>query len=230
MQRHQVLLAGVNNDLARRLVLQLTSFGVEFVRVPWAGPVAAVAARNEFNAVVIVYPDYPPTIDAILEEIRSSDSISRYAGIVLLGRGRQLKRARWYVGRGVNRAVSLEDPDEVWRDAVLDLLDVARRFQLRAPVEVTAELGAGSLNTSCRTENVSLSGMLLCCPREIPVGSTLRFALSVPGEDDPIRGEALVARSTNPQREGIDGIGASFLTFLEADQSRLRSVLARQTS
>jgi hypothetical protein len=230
MQRHQVLLTGVNNDLARRFVLQLNSFGVEFVRVPWAGPVAAVAAQTELNSVVIVFPDHPPTLDVILEEIRSPNSLSRYASIVLMGRGRQLNRARRYVDRGANRVVSLDEPEEVWRDAVLGLLDVERRFQLKAPVEVIADLRAGSVNTSCRTENVSISGMLLCCASKIPVGSTLRFAMSVPDEDEPIQGQALVARSTNPKREGIDGIGAEFVSFLDADRSRLRNLLARQAS
>jgi len=227
-RRHQVLLAGVHDDVARRLVLRLDAFGVDFQRVPWGEASSRFAVRSEFDAIVIGCPPGKPDIEEVLSQVRSPGSRSRYAGIVVLGRGGRLDKARKLVGRDVDRVESLDSPDESWRDAVLDLLGVARRFPLRAPVDVTAELGRKPVTATCRTENVSISGMLLCCSHRLPIGTTLRFSLEVSGDQLPIRGEARVARSTDRVREGIEGIGAAFVSFLEADASRLRNALARQ--
>jgi hypothetical protein len=228
-KRYQVLLGGLNDDQARGFVLSLTPHGVDFHRVPWSADLAQIASQTGFEAIIIAFPDVEPSLDEMLEEVRAPGSLSRHAGIVVLGRGRQLTLARWFVGRGVSRVVSADDPDETVRDTVLGLLDVAERFEIQAPVDVTVAFETGTMTTSCLSENISTSGMLLRCGREIPVGSTLSFAMSVPGEQEPISGQARVARNTDPEREGIEGFGAAFLSFIDADQTRLEEALARQS-
>jgi hypothetical protein len=230
--RHHVALIGLDDDLARRLVLLLGPFDVDFIRLPWGDHSPSVITRTELDLILAGCPADGSMIRACVEEYRSPTSLSRHAAIVLFAGPGSLAEARRLIGRGVNHVVSLDKPQELWQDTVLSLLDVARRFELRTPVEVTAELNGAPLRAACLTENVSLSGMLVNCSDEVelPVGATLSFALAVPGDETPICGRARVARTTDPRRERIAGIGARFVSFSESDQSRLRSVLTRQVS
>ena len=215
--RHQILIAGADDSVARTLVTRPAARGADFHRVPRAGEAARVAATFEFDVVVIGYPVSDASVDSILGQIRSPASLSRNAGVVLLAEDRRIDDARRYVGRGANRALSLDDPPALWGSEVFELLDLAGRVELHAPVEIEH----GGVTASCRTENVSASGMLLSCARELSIGSTLSFVISVPGDHSPIRGRAMVARSTDPEREGVQGYGASFESFEEAGRSRL---------
>jgi hypothetical protein len=227
--RH-VLLAGVSDAVARRLVLLLNPFNVDLHRIPWGDSHVRMATEREFDVIIVGFPVGGPHIDFVLEALRGPYSMSRHAGIILISAWDSLPDARQLIGRGANFVLSLEASDDTWRDAVLSLVDVSRRFRLQAPLEVTAESRGAPLTARCFTENVSMSGMLVRCSHgiDVPIGSTLRFAMAVPGEDAPIRGEARVARTTDPIREQVQGIGAQFVSFSEADRSRLRSVLARR--
>jgi hypothetical protein len=69
--------------------------------------------------------------------------------------------------------------------------------------------------------------MLVACSRKFDVGIPLDFSLTIPGDTDPICGAARVARLTNPRRERVIGIGASFLSFPEQHRARLTNVLAK---
>jgi hypothetical protein len=67
--------------------------------------------------------------------------------------------------------------------------------------------------------------MLVRCPAPAPAGATVDFELAMPGETAPIRGRARVARQTDPAREQILGVGASFVSFSGRDQDRLHAAL-----
>jgi len=228
--RHHVALLGLDDELARRLVLLLAPFDVDFIRLPWCERTHSVVTGTELDMIVALCPSDGHRIRDCVDEFRSPASLSRHAAIVLFAGPGSLAEARRLIGRGVNHVVSLDKPQELWQDTVLSLLDVARRVDLQTPVEVTAELNGTPLRAACLTENVSLSGMLVRCSNDvsIPVGATLSFAMAVPGDDEPIRGRAWVARATDPRREHVTGIAARFVSFSETDQSRLRSVLSRQ--
>jgi len=227
--RH-VLLAGVTDEVARRLVLLLSPFNVCFHRIPWTDSHLRMATNREFDVIVVGFPAGGPHVNFVLAALRSPRSLSRHAGVILISAWDSLPDARQLIGRGANLVVALEAPDDVWRDAVLSLVDVSRRFELRTRLDVSATLEGRPMSAECQTENVSMSGMLVRCSHgiDVPVGSTIGFAMAVPDEDAPIRGKASVARTTHPVREKIVGIGAHFVSFSEADRSRLRSVLARQ--
>jgi hypothetical protein len=132
------------------------------------------------------------------------------------------------VGRGVSRAIAIEELD--WRlcDAVSSLLAVAPRVALQAPVRLMPMFPGNGEGAAGTTENLSSSGMLVQCPGRLPVGSTIRFEISLPGQPAPIRGSARVVRTANPEREGVKGIGARFLSFLESDGDRFQDLLSDQ--
>jgi hypothetical protein len=68
--------------------------------------------------------------------------------------------------------------------------------------------------------------MLVSFLGQLPVGSTVRFEISIPGHETPIRGSARVVRTADPEREGVRGIGARFLSFLKSDGDRFRHLLS----
>jgi hypothetical protein len=129
IDRHQILIAGADDSVARTLVTRPAARGADFHRVPRAGDAARVATTFEFDVVVIGYPISDASVDSILEQIRSPASRSRNAGVVLLAEDRRIGDARRYIGRGASRAVSLDDPPPVWGSEVFELLDVARRAE-----------------------------------------------------------------------------------------------------
>lgn len=226
INRHQILIAGADDSVVRTLVTRPAARGADFHRVPRAGEAARVAATFEFDVVVIRYPINDASVDSILERIRSPASRSRNAGVVLLAEDRRIDDARRYIGRGASRALSLDDPPPVWGNEVFELLDVARRVELHALVKVEH----GGVSTSCRTEDVSTSGMLLRCARKLSIGSNLSFEISVPNDHSPIRGRATVARSTDPEREDVQGYGAAFESFEDTGRSRLRQLVQQSSN
>jgi hypothetical protein len=139
-----------------------------------------------------------------------------------------LQLAEELLGRGVNRVVFIDDTGDDLRESVLSLLDVAQRYPVHAPVELSIDLEDSPQKAYCHTENLSLSGMLVNCLTRFPVGTILEFALTIPGEEQPIRGGARIARLTDPQREQVLGMGAAFTSFTDSGHSRLRSALSRQ--
>jgi hypothetical protein len=218
-------LAGFDDQTALRLVVALSPLGVEFQRARWSEGIAEIATAYEFDVIVISAPDHGPRLGQVIDQIRSSDSPSRNAGLVLMCPQHRLGEALGWIGRGVGRVVTLEDGENEWRNTVLWLLDKAQRFQIHAPVRFMAQAGGTSLFSQCATTNVSLSGMLVQCQHRVAVGSILQFEITLPGDPQPIRGEARVVRVTDPAREPVHGIGAQFLSFTESDRSRLRNLL-----
>lgn len=227
---HQVLLTGFDDGEAVRIVATLAPFGVEFHRVPSSESLSGIVSYREFDVILFRCPARSRDLVRILEVLRGDEAFSRHAGIVAFADPLRIDWVRRHVGRGVNRVLAHDAPPETIREAVLSLLDVARRFPLRAPVSLSVESGVPPTTAHCHTENLSMSGMLVSCSRSIPVGSPLEFSLTIPGEEQPIRGRAKVARVTNPKREKVLGIGASFVEFSANHRTRLRSLLIRRAS
>ena len=111
---------------------------------------------------------------------------------------------------------------------MLSLIDVPRRFQLRAPVHIADVANRERPVAYCHTENLSMSGMLVSCAHQPEIGSLLDFSLLFPEEEVPIRGRARVARIADPRREKVMGVGAAFESFAQRDRTRLRNALSRR--
>jgi len=225
---YQILLTGLGHNDVHRLVTLLESFDVDFHRIPWNGRLLAAVRRTAFDVLIAGHPALDMTVDAVIAALRDADAASRHAGLVLFADPETTSDAHRLLGRGVNRVVTRTDPDRVIQESVLSLIDVPRRFQLRAPVEISPAANHTTGPAFCHTENLSMSGMLVNCMRPAPVGSLLDFALLFPEEERPIRGRARVARIADPRREKVLGLGAAFESFLQSDRSRLRTALSRR--
>ena len=224
-ERRQILFAGIGHNEVHRLVSALEPFPVDFHRIPWADRLLAAVTTREFHLIFAGFPSLGVTIDSFVATLRAGASASREAGLVVLADPRGVAGASRLLGRGVNRVRSRGDSTEAILDAARPLLGVARRVRVRAPVELVAAEPGHLFTARGLTEDLSATGMLVSGPALAPAGATVDFELAIPGEPAPIRGRARVARQTDPLRERVRGVGASFLSFSGRDQERLHAAL-----
>ena len=224
----QILFTGLGHDDVHRLVSLLEAFEVDFHRVPWGVSLLSVIHRSGFDVVVAAYPPDGMPLDRLLKALRNPSSASRHAGLVLYCSQGEFEASQHLLGHGVNRVVARSDTDLDVQDAVLSLIDVPRRFQLRAPVHISNPADNERPVVYCHTENLSMSGMLVSCAHQPEIGALLEFSLLFPEEEVPIRGRARVARIADPRREKVMGVGAAFESFAQCDRTRLRNALSRR--
>jgi hypothetical protein len=224
----QILFTGLGHNDVHRMVSLLEAFEVDFHRVPWSPRLLTTVSRSTFDVVVAGYPTHDMPLDSLIATIRKDRSSSRHAGLVLYCTAEEIHDGRALLGKGVNRVVSRTDSDQAIQESVLSLIDVPRRFHLRAPVHISDVQRRDRPISYCHTENLSMSGMLVNCAHQPDVGALLEFALLFPEEPEPIRGRARVARIADPRRERVMGVGAAFESFVQSDRSRLRNALTRR--
>ncbi|PWB78577.1 MAG: hypothetical protein C3F15_01335 [Holophagae bacterium] len=225
VDRRQTMFTGIGHNDVHRLVSALEPFPVDFHRVPWTDRLVAAVTGHEFHLIFAGYPPLGMSLELFVTALRHPGSASREAGLVVIADPRSLETARRLLGRGVNRVHSRGDGTEEIVESARPLLDVAPRVRVRAPVELITAGHGRVLTARCLTEDLSATGMLVSCPTPAPAGATVDFELAIPGEATPIRGQARVARQTDPIRERVLGVGASFLSFADRDQERLHAAL-----
>jgi len=225
VERRQTLFTGIGHNDVHRLVTALEPFPVDFHRVPWSYRLVAAVTEREFHLIFAAYPPLRMSLDFFVSALRHPSSASREAGLVVLADPRALAIVGRMLGRGVNRVSSRSDSTDAILESARPLLDVARRVRVRAPVELTTAGHGSPITAHCLTEDLSTTGMLVCCPAPAPAGVTVDFELAMPGDTAPIRGRARVARQSDPDRERVLGVAASFLSFSGRDQERLHAAL-----
>jgi hypothetical protein len=194
---------------------------------PWNDNTLEMVQSNRFDAIIIGFPGPITALRRFVQCIRSPGSACQRSGVVLLCEPRHLEAAQTFVGIGVgiNRAISATDMGEHLAGTIQELSSVAPRATLRAPTRVVLHLEQRPLRTFCQTENVSETGMLLRGFGHYPPGTTIDFEINIPGQSDPIRGRATIARTTNVAAERMEGVGARFDDFREGDRARLTEYL-----
>ena len=73
-----------------------------------------------------------------------------------------------------------------------------------------------------QTVNVSRTGMLLQGDEVFSPGTIFDFAFRLPSEPRPVEGRAEVVRRADPDREGMTGVGARFVSLRDDGHFRLR--------
>jgi hypothetical protein len=222
-----VLLAGLDDALARRVVAALDSLGLHFHRAPSVAAVGERSGLSAFDVVIVAFVGDRSVLPGLEKIDEWSGLNGRRPAVVLLCPGSLLGEAFGRVGGRVGRLVVLETLESELREVVTTMLGVAPRFQIRAPVRLTPVVAEESRETVGTTENISSSGMLVRCMEELPLGSTIRFMIAVPGYDLTIRGSARVVRASDPVREGTHGIGARFVSFVGSGRDSLNDLLSR---
>ena len=229
--RPEVLLAGLDDATALRVVRELEPMGVRFQRAPWWAAVAGVATGNRFEVVIVNLPDDISTLASMIREVRTSTSRSRQAALIVVAQQERVDEARGLVGCGVNRVVTADRIESELPGAVGHLLDIAPRFRFGRSIRVAAE-GTGALADAREyiVENISTSGMLLHGVPGIALGAMVDFAIPIASDQEPIQGRARVVWTAPSGRGPEQRIGARFETLSEDDRWRLDRVLAALTN
>ena len=220
-----VVLIGSETPALYRLAPVLQRADLDVRRFPRLSGALGFLAMEPVDLVVARYPLAELGLENLVDTLRRPDSASRAAGLMLLADPDAAAEVAPFIGRGVNRVVALDAPSERVLDAITDLLAVAPRQTVRTPVHLELWLDRGLSRIHTITENLSISGMLLRGGERFAVGTRVSFELFLPGEGQPVRGEAEVARHCDPSREGVAGIGARVLSFAAGDLVRVESFL-----
>lgn len=227
--RPEVLLAGLDDPTALRVVRVLEPLGVRFQRAPWWSAVAGVITGSRFEVVVVDLPREADTLASMIREVRASTSRSRQAALVVVCGRDRLDEAAPLVGRGANRVVATDRIDDELGGVVVGLLEIAPRFRVRCAIRVAAVTADGSPGpVECEVENISTSGMLIVGPLQAPPGAALDFELEE--EDGSVRGRLQVVW-TSPVGVGPERrIGARFDELAPDDRWRLGRLLSRMSN
>jgi uncharacterized protein (TIGR02266 family) len=195
------------------------------------GETAAAALESiaflPFDAIIVAYPLPDMPMADFLAAVRRKDSPCRQAAVVLLARQGTLNEAEEFMGKGANRVLPVEDFAEQLPHVLFRLLEVPPRFAMRATSRLKVQLSWGTSQTLCQTENISAHGMLIKTDHTYPIGTQMSFELTMPGDNNPIRGFAVVVRHTMERRERVTGVAVRFSSFDSDDKKRFESLLTR---
>jgi hypothetical protein len=225
--KRQVVMTRLGRDAFEKASEAVRDSDIELHHEPWDDNTLELVQTTRFDAIVIGFPGPITELRRFVKCIRSPGSASQRSGIVLLAEPDHLPAAETFVGIGVgiNRAIASNDLDQNLESAISELTTVAPRVPVRAPTRVVLHLEQRPLRTFCQTENLSETGMLLRGFGHYPPGTTIDFEINIPGQSDPIRGSATIARTTNVEHEMLEGVGARFDNFLGTDRARLTEYL-----
>jgi hypothetical protein len=200
---------------------------IEILLAPWDDNTLELVQSTQFDSIIIGFPGPITALRRFVQCIRSPGSACQRSGVILVSDPRHVDAAQTFVGIGVgiNRAMTFPQLRKALVPAILELSSVAPRAPLRAPTRVVLHLERRPLRTFCQTENISESGMLLRGFGHYPPGTTIDFEINIPGQPDPIRGRATIARTTNVSLERMEGVGARFEDFRDGDRARLTDYL-----
>jgi hypothetical protein len=221
----KIVLTRMDEETFARASEALARDDIELLHAPWDDNTLDLVQSVRFDVIIIGFPGPITPLRRFVECLRAPGSACQKSGVILLANPQHVDAARAFVGVGINRAIPSDNAEELLAASITELASVAPRLPLRAPTRVVLRDDLRPLRTLCQTENVSESGMLLRGFGHYPPGTTIDFEIDIPGQSDPIRGSAIITRSTNLSLEHIEGVGARFEDFIGQDQARLTEYL-----
>ncbi len=228
--RGRVLLTGLEETLTEQLGAELLGRGLGVHVADWEDAVLDLVRRLSFAGVVAAYPLPGAGFGILLSALRASAMASRHAALVAVAAPGRIDEARRLISHGVNRVVAHGAGVGVVLGELLALLETAPRVPAHVPARFVLPVTERPVQVLYQTENISASGMLVRGRAIGEPGTRVEFQLQVPGEEEPVRGVAEIARKTDPEREGIQGFGARFVALAGSDHERLSRFLKASVS
>ena len=223
-KRFKVLLAGIGRGPFEALAPVLDRQNLDVVRVATPEDAIEFASKQPVDLVVFDGEPSEMRLEEIVPLFRAEASQSaRSFLLVMAERGRDMD-ARALVGRGINRVMHLDEPQERIEEQVVDLLGVVPRAAARFAIRLFTTLDDGDEVVFGRTENVSLSGMLVQTPTIIAPGQQVTYELLCDERVEAVKGDAEIVRRA--VRDGVEGIGVRFLDFEGEGRERLDAILS----
>jgi hypothetical protein len=226
--RH-VLVVGADDTAVERIAPMLRRAEFEVHTVHASAFVLDLVLGTAFELLIASFPlEGELTIEELIGAVRHEGSNCLNAGVLLVAAPGSVDEAASWIDHGVNRVIGTEWADaRVWQ-AVGDLLNVAPRVALRALVQIELGTGSGQDAELLRTENISISGMLLRGAESLAPGVRFDFTLGVPGEGVPIKGSAEVVRRHPQTEQDEPAVGVRFVSFSGDGRERLERYLGRR--
>jgi hypothetical protein len=221
----KIVLTRMDDETYARAAEALSSNDIDLIHAPWDDNTLDLVQSSRFDVIIIGFPGPITPLRRFVECVRAPGSACQKSGVILLADPQHIDAAQAFVGVGINRAIATDNSQELLAASITELAAVAPRLALRAPTRVVLKLDERPLRTFCQTENISETGMLLRGFGHYPPGTAIDFEINIPGQSDPIRGSATIARTTNVALERMEGVGARFETFLGQDGGRLTEYL-----
>jgi CheY-like chemotaxis protein len=225
--RQHVLIVGAKDDGLDRVapMLRRAEFSVHSVD---ASPfLLDLVLSTAFELVILSYPMDTVPLDDLVDTIRDEGSACHGAGLLLLADPSLIDDAQNHVDLGANRAICTDWSEARLLQAIGDLLEIAPRVFMRVLMHAEVEIQNTADRAIFQTVNVSVSGALLQGSDQLDPGQAFDFLFRLPG-GGLVEGAAEVVRQTNPMREGVDGMGARFLSFGDECEERLLTHIQRQ--
>ncbi len=221
-----VLFAGVGDAVGWHVSRLLAECGIASERMAWEHRIFEHVFEKHFDVIVIGFPVPGADFGRFLSSVRSRNSKCLRAGLILIARQGSVEEAVSFIGRGINRVLMESTPDMTLLENINELMHVKTRVPLRTAARIVADIERGPKFSLCQTENLSETGMLLRGWNHLPVGFTFDFELDLPGEDEPLRGRATVARVTTDARENFEGIGVSFESLDPSSEGKIENFIS----
>ena len=183
----------------------------------------ANAARVEL--IILGLEPTTMTLQQAIQTIRSQSSASRMASLLVLAEPGHEDNARQLIGHGVNRVMrTVDSPNHIGLQ-VAGLLDIAPRATLRLSTRMLVEVEDGFEEALAAVVNISARGLLLETDADLEPGQHVIISIDIGPQLEPVAAKAEIVRKANPKREGIEGIGARFLSFAGDSKNQLETIL-----
>jgi hypothetical protein len=187
----------------------------------------AVMYANAARVELVILGIEPTTmsLEEVIRTIRSQSSASRMASLLVLAQPGNEDNARQLIGHGVNRVMLTVDPPKFIALQVAELLDIPPRATLRLRTRMLVEVEDGFAEAQGAVVNISAAGLLLETDADLEPGQHVIISIDIGPQLEPVAAKAEIVRKADPEREGIEGIGAQFLSFAGDSQKQLEAIL-----
>jgi uncharacterized protein (TIGR02266 family) len=192
-----------------------------------SGKAALVLASTlPFDVILVVVEGIDIGLREFVRGVRHHDSASLHAALLAIADGPASVPAQELLGRGVNRVLPAGIGDAALARAVVDLVEASPRVPLKAVIRFRIGAGKDEKIAMCQTEDLSATGVFVRTELMLSDGSHLRFELTLPGQREPIRGTAEVARRITGRPDAVPGLGLRFLQLDGDGTDRLHQWLS----
>jgi uncharacterized protein (TIGR02266 family) len=229
-KKGRILVVGLERKLYLKLEPLLSRSLLSVDRVPSGRSGALVAGSAVFDLIVVRHPLPDMALGSFIERVHEPGALCGAAHLLVLTDGAQLAALRAQLPDGERRVLSIDEPAKLLEQVAARLLGVTPRVSTRILVRLRVKLGTVQRLVSCQTENLSDGGMLIRDDTIYPIGTRMDFELPLPGDRQPLRGEAEVVRYTVADVEGLQGVGLKFVVLKDDGHLRLKRMLGGKTA
>ena len=220
-----VLVAGVRRSSVGELAPVLDRQKLTVVQVTSYEDAVMYANAARVELVILGIEPTTMSLEEVIRTIRSQSSASRMASLLVLAQPGNEDNARQLIGHGVNRVMLTVDAPKFIALQVAELLDIPPRATLRLRTRMLVKVEDGFAEALGAVVNISAAGLLLETDADLEPGQHVIISIDIGPQLEPVAAKAEIVRKADPEREGIEGIGAQFLSFAGDSQKQLEAIL-----